>query len=60
MPRISPNLGKGMAWLVKNQDQTEGGWSAWSLNKNRTDREAGLFMTDAATAFAVMSLTAAK
>jgi squalene-hopene/tetraprenyl-beta-curcumene cyclase len=56
----SPNLRKGIAWLVKNQDQTEGLWPAWSLNKNRTDHEAGLFMTDAATAFAVMSLTAAK
>lgn len=60
VPRTSAKLRNGLAWLVKNQDQTEGLWSAWSLNKNRTDQEAGRFMSDAATAFAVMSLTAAN
>ena len=56
--RTSPKLLSGLNWLEKNQDRAEGLWPSWSLNKNREDLEAGRFMSDAATAYSVMSLTA--
>ena len=61
---ISPEnieLKRGLAWLVANQ-QTEGSWAAYSLNKNKEHHispETALFMNDAATSYAVLSLTAA-
>jgi len=57
--RTSSKLKNGLAWLETNQNQAEGLWPSWSLNKNRDDLEAGRFMSDAATAYSVMSLTAA-
>jgi len=62
---ISPEnakLRRGLAWLTANQDKTEGSWAAYSLNKNKENHispETALFMNDAATAYAVLSLTAA-
>src|SRR5215467_15074334 len=52
----------GLAWLTANQDKTEGSWAAYSLNKskeNHISSETALFMNDAATSYAVLSLTAA-
>lgn len=47
----------GARWLIANQDRVSGAWPAWSLNKNRDPKsEAGQFMSDAATGYAVLAL----
>jgi squalene-hopene/tetraprenyl-beta-curcumene cyclase len=49
---------RALAWLNKNQIKADGRWAASSLNKARTlESDAGLFMSDAATAYAVLALT---
>ena len=56
-------LKRGLAWLSANQDKTRGSWAAYSLNKNKEHHispETALFMNDAATSYAVLSLTAAN
>lgn len=60
IPRGDPHLARGLAWLAANQDRVTGAWTAWSVNKDRdpTSME-GHFMTDAATAYAVLALEAA-
>lgn len=48
---------RGVAWLVANQDAEGGMWIAASLNKQRAPgSDAALFMTDAATGYAVLAL----
>ncbi|HEY3624660.1 MAG TPA: hypothetical protein VGL00_00195 [Terracidiphilus sp.] len=52
-----PMVKRGLGWLTANQNLETGSWPAWSLNKNRDPKsDAGLFMTDAATAYAVLAL----
>src|SRR5438552_1349596 len=52
---MSPLTTRGVGWLVANQNNSTGSSPAWSLNKNRDPKSyAGLFMTDAATAYAVL------
>jgi squalene-hopene/tetraprenyl-beta-curcumene cyclase len=61
--RENAKLQRGLAWLTANQDKTEGSWAAYSLNKNKKNHispETALFMNDAATSYAVLSLTAAN
>jgi squalene-hopene/tetraprenyl-beta-curcumene cyclase len=56
----NPKLKRGLAWLTANQDRTDGSWPAYSLNKNKEHHispETALFMNDAATSYAVLSLS---
>ncbi len=51
---------RGLAWLLANQ-RRDGSWSAASMNKERDpESDAYLFMTDAATGYAVLALEAAR
>ena len=55
------NVVRGIQWLEQNQNKTTGAWTAWSLNKNRDPESIpSHFMSDAATAYAVLALEAAK
>jgi squalene-hopene/tetraprenyl-beta-curcumene cyclase len=54
-----PMVQQGLQWLVRHQDEHTGRWSASSLNKKRDPAsDAGQFMNDAATAYAVLALAA--
>ena len=59
-PRAKAQVARAVAWLVKHQDPATGAWFATSLNKKRDPAsDAGRFMNDAATAYAVLALTKA-
>jgi squalene-hopene/tetraprenyl-beta-curcumene cyclase len=56
MTRTHPAVARGMAWLRTNQ-QVTGAWVGHSINKRRDPKTmAGKFMSDAATAFAILAL----
>ncbi|MGA8439305.1 MAG: hypothetical protein WB762_32655 [Candidatus Sulfotelmatobacter sp.] len=58
VPGDNPQLKRGLSWLMTHQNPAEGDWPASSVNKRRDlSSGAGRFMSDAATAFAVLALT---
>src|SRR3989449_3734821 len=62
IPRENAQEKQALAWLSANQNKVEGFWLAYSLNKNAEHHmtpSTALFMNDAATAYAVLALTAA-
>ena len=63
IPRENAQQKQGLAWLAGNQNKTEGFWPAYSLNKHAEHHltpSTARFMSDAATAYAVLALTEAN
>jgi hypothetical protein len=61
VPRAEPRMQRALGWLEQHQEKTDGRWVAYSLNKQRVlDSDVGRFMSDAATAYAVLALTHAE
>jgi squalene-hopene/tetraprenyl-beta-curcumene cyclase len=57
VPRDDPKVAKGLNWLRANQSST-GEWRGSSVNKKRDPAtHVGRFMSDAATAYAVLALS---
>jgi squalene-hopene/tetraprenyl-beta-curcumene cyclase len=57
VPRDNVQLKQGRTWLIRNQSKPEGLWLASSVNKKRDpSSNVGRFMSDSATAFAVLAL----
>lgn len=61
VPSDNIQLKRGLSWLMSNQNTAEGFWPAWSINRRKSmTSNTGRFMSDAATAYAVLALTTHK
>jgi len=61
LQRSDEHVAKALRWLTQRQDVATGRWSATSLNKQRDPAtDIGKFMSDAATAYAVLALLERK
>ena len=59
--RQNNQVKRGLDWLSSHQGKADGSWTAYSLNKRRVPTSnVGRFMSDAATAFAVLALNDTK
>ena len=57
LPKDDARLARGLTWLKRNQAAT-GEWRSISVNKKRNPAShVGKFMSDAATAYAVLALS---
>ena len=53
----TPQAKQGLAWILSNQNKTDGQWPAWSVNVKRDpSSDIGKFMSDAATGFSVLAI----
>jgi squalene-hopene/tetraprenyl-beta-curcumene cyclase len=58
VPRTDEHVANALAWLTANQGATAGAWTSYSLNRSRDlTSDVGRFMSDAATAYAVLALS---
>jgi squalene-hopene/tetraprenyl-beta-curcumene cyclase len=58
LPRDNAHLQRALDWLGRSQRKSDGAWPGYSLNHPREQSPTGLFMSDAASAYAVLALTA--
>jgi squalene-hopene/tetraprenyl-beta-curcumene cyclase len=61
LPKTQDGLKRAIVWLARHQEPSDGRWASSSLNKQRElSSDAGRFMSDAATAYAVLALENAR
>jgi hypothetical protein len=61
LQRSDAHVAKALRWLTQHEDGASGAWASTSLNKQRDpSTDIGKFMSDAATAYAVLALLERK